>query len=82
VNESFSFAGLRIFIQHPTPKIVVGHFWWLSDELREAMQTRMIIRFGYMKSSIEPGHALRMGRNVFMHPADAHQLRKSCEKKN
>ncbi len=74
-NTPFTYAGLRIHTYYPAPKVVVGHFWWLSDELRIAMQARMVTRFGYAKSVIAPGQALRMKNDVFMHPADVVKLR-------
>lgn len=63
-------------IYTPPPKVVVGRYWWLSDELHDAMQTRMIVRFGYAKSVVEQGEVLHIDRDVFVHPADMVRLQK------
>ena len=69
------YAGMRIYVSYPAPKVVVGKHWWLSDELREAMQARMVARFGYRKGAVDQGKPLIWGDKVFVHPADMVLLR-------
>ena len=75
-NTPFVYGGLRIYVDHPSPKVFIGRYWWLSDELREAMQTRMIALFGYRKSVVQQGEVLVIGDKAIMHPTDMVTLRK------
>jgi hypothetical protein len=75
-DTPFSYAGLRIYVSHPTPKVYIGQHWWLSDTLRAAMQARMTAMFGYQKGIVEQGKALVLKDKVILHPADAATLRK------
>lgn len=76
-STPFSYAGLRIYISHPIPKVYIKQYWWLSEKLRAAMQARMTALFGYQKGVVEQGKALVMKDRVVLHPADVATLRKN-----
>lgn len=75
-KEPFTFGGLRIYVDYPTPKVVVHRYWWLSEDTHDAIQRRMIALFGYNKGVVEQGQVLVWGDRAIVHPADMATLRK------
>lgn len=79
-DDMNTFSGLKVIVQHPTPKMQLSATCPVSDEFRAEFNLWLIEFFGYT-SILEKGKTLVFKDTLIIRADDYHQLREMMKTK-